>query len=130
VQNAEEVRQLYDDGILIGSHSTDHYRMDKCTEAELATQIVENIDFLKDLLKTDIEHFSIPFGKKEHYDKNVIEKIFAGGHKFVYSTNIVSFEADKINKPRFLFPRLGILNQTPEEIMFQINRTFIRKYDQ
>jgi len=127
--NTEEVRQLYNDGILIGSHSTDHYRMDKCTEAELLTQIVENINFLKDLLKTELEHFSIPFGKKEHYDKNVIEKIFASGHKFIYSTNIVSFEAGKMAKPDFLFPRIGILNQTPEEIMFHINRTFLKKYD-
>ena len=128
--NTEEVRQLCNDGILIGSHSTDHYRMGNCTETELSTQIVENVDFLKDLLDTEIEHFSIPFGKKEHYDKNVIEKIFASGHKFIYSTNIVSFEADKIAKPNFLFPRLGILNQTPEELMFNINRTFIKKYDQ
>jgi len=128
--NTDEVRQLCNDGILIGSHSTDHYRMDKCTQAELSRQIVENIDFLKDLLDTEIEHFSIPFGKKEHYDKNVIEKISASGHKFIYSTNIVSFEADKLKKTGFLFPRLGILNQTPEEIMFQINRTFVKKYDQ
>ena len=128
--NTEEVRQLHNDGILIGSHSTDHYRMGNCTDTELSTQIVENLEFLKDLLKTEIEHFSLPFGKKEHYDRKVIEQLFANGHKFIYSTNIVSFEADKINKPDFLFPRLGILNQTPEELMFNINRTFVKKYDQ
>ncbi len=127
--DAEGVKHLHSQGVLIGSHSTDHYRLSNCTEAELFEQINENKDFLSGLLKTKIEHFAIPFGKKEHYDKNVTEKIFAAENKFIYSTNVNPFRAREITEPNFLFPRIGILNERPEEIMFYINRTFLKKYD-
>jgi peptidoglycan/xylan/chitin deacetylase (PgdA/CDA1 family) len=127
--DAQDITYLHDDGVLIGSHSTDHYRMDRCTEAELCTQIGENRDFLKDLLKTEVTHFTIPFGKKEHYNKKIIEKIYADGHKFVYSTSLIPFKTVEITKTNFLFPRIGVLNQKPEEIMFHINRTFLKKYN-
>ena len=127
--DAQDIIHLHNDGVLIGSHSTDHYRMNRCTEAELSTQIVENRDFLKDLLKTEIEHFAIPFGKREDYSKEIIVKIYASGHKFIYSTNVIPFETMEITKINFLFPRIGVLNHTPEELMFFVNRTFLKKYD-
>ena len=127
--DAEEVKSLHDEGILIGSHSTDHYPLNKCTEMELSAQINGNKDFLEDLLTTKIKHFAIPFGRKEDYGKNVIEKLFAVGHKFVHSTNIIPFKSKETALPGFLFPRLVILNNSLEEIMFYINRTFLRKYD-
>jgi peptidoglycan/xylan/chitin deacetylase (PgdA/CDA1 family) len=127
--DAQDIIHLHIDGVLIGSHSTDHYRMNRCTEAELSTQIVENRDFLKDLLKTEIEHFAIPFGKREDYSKEIIVKIYASGHKFIYSTNVIPFETMEITKINFLFPRIGVLNHTPEELMFFVNRTFLKKYN-
>ncbi|MBA4184789.1 MAG: polysaccharide deacetylase family protein, partial [Acidobacteria bacterium] len=127
--DAQDIIHLHNDGVLIGSHSTDHYRMNRCTEAELSTQIVENRDFLKDLLKTEIEHFAIPFGKREDYSKEIIVKIYASGHKFIYSTNVIPFETMEITKINFLFPRIGVLNHTPEELMFFVNRTFLKKYN-
>jgi len=127
--DAQDIIHLHNDGVLIGSHSTDHYRMNRCTEAELSTQIVENRDFLKDLLKTEIEHFAIPFGKREDYSKEIIVKIYASGHKFIYSTNVIPFETMEITKINFLFPRIGVLNHTPEELMFFVNRTFVKKYN-
>lgn len=127
--DAQHITDFHTDGVLIGNHSADHYRMNKCTEAELSVQINENKDFLSDLLDTPIEHFAFPFGKKEHYDKNVIEKIFAGGHKFIYSTNVNPFETMEITKTDFLFPRIGVLNHTPEELMFFVNRTFLKNYN-
>lgn len=127
--DTEDVKYLHNGGVLIGSHSSDHYRLNKCTEAELSTQIDENKDFLNDLLNAKVEHFAIPFGKKEHYNEKVIEKIFAAEHKFVYSTNIVPFKAKEITKTEFLFPRIGILNESPKEIMFAVNRTFLKTYE-
>lgn len=127
--DAEEIKQLHNDGILIGSHSTDHFRLDRCTKAELIRQIGGNRDFLKDLLNTEIEHFAIPFGKREHYNKEIIVKIYASGYKFVYSTNVIPFAKMEITKLNFLFPRIVVLNQTPEDLMFFVNRTFLKKYD-
>jgi len=127
--DADDVKYLHNEGVLIGSHSTDHYRLSGCTEAELSTQIDENKNFLNNLLNAKVEHFAIPFGKKEHYDKKAIEKIFAAEHKFIYSTNIVPFKTELITKTGFLFPRIGILNESPEKIMFFVNRTFLKKYD-
>jgi hypothetical protein len=109
--DAQDITHLHNDGVLIGSHSTDHYRMDRCTEMELSRQIGENRD------------------KREHYNKEIVAKLYASEHKFVYSTNAVPFEAMDVTKTNFLFPRIGILNQTPEELMFFVNRTFLKKYD-
>lgn len=127
--DAEAVKYLHDEGVLVGSHTADHYRLTNCTEGELSSQINENKVFLEDLLKTEIQHFAIPFGKKEHYNKQSIEKIFAHGHKFIYSTNIVPFKTEQTTKTGFLFPRIVLNNHSPEELMFYVNRTFLRTYD-
>lgn len=125
--DTEDVKHLHDEGVLIGSHTTDHYRLNKCTEDELFAQINDNKQFLDELLKTKIEHFAFPFGKKEDYNEQVIEKSFALGQKFVYSTNPTFFKTEEITNTDFLFPRIGLLNNKPEEIMFYINRTFLKK---
>ncbi len=62
-------------------------------------------------------------------NKETIAKIYASEHKFVYSTNAIPFETMEITNINFLFPRIGVLNQTPEELMFFVNRTFLKKYD-
>lgn len=125
--DGDAVKYLYSQGVLIGSHSTDHYLLNKCTEETLYSQINENREFLEKLLMTRIDHFAIPFGKKEHYDEKVIETIFEFGHKFVYSTNPVPFKTEDIKKTHFLFPRFGLLNDSPEQIMFYLNRTVLKR---
>ena len=127
--DAEDVKFLHESGVLIGSHTTDHFTLNNCTDKELLLQIEKNKEFLEDLIKTEIEHFAIPFGKKEHYNKEVVEKIRATGHKFAYSTNPIPFKQSEITDGKFLFPRIGLANNDPEEIMFYINRTFLKKYE-
>ncbi len=127
--NPEDVASLYEKGVLIGSHTSDHFRLNHCADEELLLQIEDNKVFLDELLETETKHFAIPFGKKEHYSEVVIEKLRAAGHDFIYSTNPIPFGLEEIANDRFLFPRIGLANNSPEEIMFYINRTFLKKYD-
>jgi peptidoglycan/xylan/chitin deacetylase (PgdA/CDA1 family) len=127
--SAEDVKYLHREGVLIGSHTTDEYLLNRCSEAVFIKQVCENKLFLSKLLGASIDHFAIPFGKKQHYNSDVIKKIFAIGHKYIYTTGIVPFKTDELLKSNFLIPRFGMLNGQPEDIMCNINRTFLKKYN-
>lgn len=127
--DANDVRQLHAEGVIVGSHSTDHYMLTKCSSEELHTQINENEVYLENLLNSKIKHFAIPFGKNNSYNSKTTDAIFASGSKFVYTTNVVPFKSKNLKSNKFLFPRVGVLNQQPSELMFYINRTFLKNYN-
>lgn len=126
--DSEAIKYLYKEGVLIGSHSTDHYRLNKCTENELKIQLLENRVFLSNLLEAEIEHFAIPFGMKEYYNSEIVESIFDVGYKFVYSTNPMPFKKEDLKNSKILYPRFGVSNIEPKHLMFLINRAFIKNY--
>ena len=119
---------LHAEGILIGSHTVDHYDLTKCKSDQVSRQIEDNNNFLENLLNKPVDHFAIPFGKKEHYNVSVINKI-RDYHGYIYTTNIIPFQGADLIKSRFLIPRIGISIQPLHEIMFYINRTFLKNYD-
>lgn len=125
--NAEDVKYLYNKGVTIGSHSSNHQCFANCDESALAVEIGENKVFIEDLLGTKVEHLAIPYGKKEHFNQKAVEYGWSVGHKYIYATNPVYFSAPF---PEYsLIPRIGITNQTAEELCFLINRPLVKKID-
>jgi peptidoglycan/xylan/chitin deacetylase (PgdA/CDA1 family) len=125
--NADDVKYLHQKGVLIGSHSASHKTLSACNEAELQAEINENKAFIENLLGETIEHLAIPYGKREHYNQKVIEHCKSAGHKFIYSTNPVYFS--KPFPEYSLIPRIGLTNQSKEELCFLLNRPLLKKID-
>lgn len=127
--DSDDVMVLQQEDVLIGSHSYDHFALGFCDDETARIQIEENHLLLKQLTHETIRHFAIPFGKKKHYNKNTISALKESGHTYIYSANPNKFNSNDLNKNDFFFPRIGITDQTPREILFMINRTLFKKYD-
>jgi len=124
-----EVRALVREGVHIGSHSVDHFVLSRCEPDFMDGQVAENVDYLESLTNRTIDHFALPFGKKEHYSQRVLKCLFEKGHERVYTTNPIPFRRQDCGETHAVLPRIGLTNESAKDIAFYINRTFVRKYD-
>jgi peptidoglycan/xylan/chitin deacetylase (PgdA/CDA1 family) len=58
----QQVRQLADEGHVIGSHTWDHMNVKKFTEADWATQIDKPLKQLEEITGKPVKYFAYPFG--------------------------------------------------------------------
>ena len=124
--DADDVKVLDRQGVLVGSHSTTHRVLSECTEAELNDEIVDNKIYLEELLHKEVRHMALPFGKREHYNASVLTCCRQAGHDFVYLTNPSFFVASTLTAKPLLLPRIGITNETIGELTFLINRPLVK----
>ena len=121
-----DVAQFASQGIPVGSHSSTHRNLSECDEATLKEEVLENKLYLESLTGTKVRHIALPFGKREHYNQHVLNFCHSVGHDYVYTTNPSYFE---LAPGQRLIPRLPIINHSPEELFFIINRPLVRKVD-
>jgi peptidoglycan/xylan/chitin deacetylase (PgdA/CDA1 family) len=121
-----DVKELYRKGVTIGSHSSSHSVLSECDLDELQAEIGGNKTYLENLLGEHITHFAIPYGKKEHYNEQVVGFCRSVGHKFVYSSNPTYFSGSDISSLP-LIPRLGFTDQSAEEVLFIVNRPMVKR---
>ena len=122
--NESDILKLSKAGVIMGNHGSFHINLGLATINNLEEEIVSNKKFIENIIQTPLKHYAFAFGKKEHYTKQVIEAIKNSGHEFLYTSNPSGFAAN-FNKQ--LIPRIGLINQSPEQIMFYINRQFVKK---
>ena len=121
-----DIKELVRQGILIGNHSSTHRVLASCDERGLQQEVLENKLYLEDLTATEIKHLALPFGKREHYNAKVLDYCYSAGHQYVYTTNPTSFDPRRNER---LIPRVSILNESPQELFFLINRPLLKKID-
>lgn len=114
--------------ITIGNHTSNHYNLSNCTKLLQETEIVNNHNYIKNTFGLTMEHFAIPFGKKEHYNEDTLAILSENNYQFIYSTNPSYIKTDS-NHFYPIFPRIGITNQTINQLIFYINRTLFKKID-
>ena len=122
----DDLKHLAAKGVAIGNHSSTHKVLAECDEATLRAEVLDNKVYLEGLTGTAVKHLALPFGKREHYNEQVLNFCYSVGHDYVYSTNPTSFEAAR---GRRLIPRVAILNEGAEELIFMINRPLLKKID-
>lgn len=132
--DADEIKELHEAGVIIGNHTANHRTLSDCDDDELQTEVGENKNFLEDLIGVEVAHLAIPYGKREHYDQKSLDFCReTAGHKFIYSTNPVYFKgsqsATNASGQTTAIPRIGLTDQTAEELCFLINRPLIKKID-
>lgn len=125
-----DIQELKNENVNFGCHSHDHFVLSNCDEETLIKQIELNQKFIKDNLGNQfLKHFAIPFGHKEHYNKQVLEILKSKGYKYVYTTNPNKFIKKDISSNFSIIPRIGLTNQTKKELLFYINRAILKKYN-
>jgi peptidoglycan/xylan/chitin deacetylase (PgdA/CDA1 family) len=122
----DDIKQLAAKGIAFGNHSSTHKVLAECDEATLRAEVLDNKSYIESLTGTEVKHLALPFGKREHYNEQVLNFCYSVGHDYVYSTNPTSFEAARRQR---LIPRVSILNEGAEELLFMINRPLLKKID-
>jgi len=121
-----DIKDLAAKGVTIGSHSSTHKVLAACDEAALKEEVLDNKLYIESLTGTKAHHLALPFGKREHYNERVLKFCYSVGHDYVYSTNPSYFEFKRGQK---LIPRVSILNESAEELLFAINRPLVKKID-
>ena len=121
-----DIKHLATQGIPVGSHSSSHRVLAECDEATLREEVLDNKLYIESLTGTNVSHFALPFGKREHYNTHVLNFCHSVGHDYVYTTNPSYFD---LAIGQRLIPRVGLLNESREELFFLINRPLVRKVD-
>jgi peptidoglycan/xylan/chitin deacetylase (PgdA/CDA1 family) len=125
-----ELNEMLTSGLLtLGSHTKNHYALSKCNNQVLSSEINENAAFLENKFNAELLYFAIPFGKKDHYDKRMIDSCIKAGHKYVFTTNPIPFSGKHLNSDCVILPRISILSESPGELRFLINRSIFKKID-
>jgi peptidoglycan/xylan/chitin deacetylase (PgdA/CDA1 family) len=128
--NEDDVKFLSEQGVVIGSHTATHRSLVHCDEEALREQVDGNKFYLEQLLGLPVRHLALPFGKREHYDDKVLDHCFRSGHDHIYSSNPTFFDpSSQRRQQKRLIPRIGLTNQTPEEMAFLINRPLFKRID-
>lgn len=128
--DADDLRRLDRDGVLIGSHTSSHKILSSCDDAELEEEVSGNKRFVEELTGRPVRHLALPYGKREHYDGRVLRFCREAGHEYVYSTNPSFFTPAEVRgaaaRP---VPRLPLLDETPEQMLFYVNRPLLKRID-
>lgn len=95
----DQVKQLSDEGNVIGSHTWDHHNVKKYQGEDWTTQIDKPTKTLKEITGKDIEYFAYPFGL---WNKEAIPELKKRGFKGAF---ILATKRDD-NDPLFTIRRI------------------------
>lgn len=124
--NSDELLALHRRGVPIEDHGWSHTVLSRSDEATLTEEITATRVLIQDITGRLPRHFAIPFGKKEHYDEAIVERI-----QRLRGTTAHSSNPDRIRRfgPGMLVPRIIVQNETVPQLAFLINRTLVRRID-
>lgn len=83
--NWEQIRNLKDAGMIIGSHGMTHRILTELEDEDLDYELRESKNLLEDDLRQPVDYFSIPRG---FYNKKIINKAKQFGYKAVFTSNM------------------------------------------
>jgi peptidoglycan/xylan/chitin deacetylase (PgdA/CDA1 family) len=97
--NSEQIKQLSDEGNVIGSHTYDHKNVKKYQAEDWVTQIDKPTKRLEEITGKKIEYFAYPFGL---WNKEAIPELKKRGFKSAF---ILATSRDE-NNPLFTIRRI------------------------
>jgi peptidoglycan/xylan/chitin deacetylase (PgdA/CDA1 family) len=80
----EQIKEIKDAGMLIGSHGMIHEILTELSDKELDDEIFKSKSILEENLGQKIDYFSIPRG---FYNRKIIEKAKQAGYQKVFTSN-------------------------------------------
>lgn len=102
ILNRDEIKELSDQGIEIGSHTLHHTDLRNVTLEVARDEFDLSKSSLEEIIGKEVVSFSFPYGS---YNDELINLAFNCGYSFVYTT-----EPEKISLPtkRKIFGRIGV----------------------
>lgn len=125
--NAAEVNELHRGGAGIGSHGSSHASLGATSDEQLPREILDNKEFLENLVGAAIPDFAFPFGKSQHITQAAIEHCRAAGHLHLfsaqpgYASQLGKTPTDNVN------PRASLHLQTEQELHLLLNRIALKR---
>ncbi|MFC1709911.1 polysaccharide deacetylase family protein [Candidatus Omnitrophota bacterium] len=93
--NWQQVKELRDAGMIIGSHGMTHRILTELSDEDLDYELKESKRILESNLKQSINYFSIPRG---FYNKKFIEKAKDCGYKAVFTSSLRETGSFKVGR--------------------------------
>jgi len=116
--NAQQIKELSDNGNVIASHTYDHKNFAKFTEEDWKTQIDDPTQKLQRITGKKIEYFAYPYGV---YKSSLLPKLKEHGFKAAF---ILSTKRDE-NYPLYTIRRIiDPGNYTAKNLMHSIKKSF------
>ena len=116
-----ELKELIEDGNVIGSHTATHHRMCETDDIQMLDYEIREAKLsLQDKLEIDnIEIFCWCGGEEEHYTRAAFDKIIESGYKYAFMTNSAPvFWGDD----HYMIQRINVEDNWPVFLMkFQIS---------
>ena len=113
-----QIKQLFDDGNVIASHTYDHKNFAKFTDADWQTQIDEPTKKLEEIIGSKISYFAFPYGV---YKASTLHKLKEHGFKAAF---ILSTPRDE-KYPLFTIRRIIDPGRyTAKNLYYSINKSF------
>lgn len=116
--NAQQIKELSDNGNVIASHTYDHKNFAKFTEEDWKTQVDEPTKKLKKITGKKVEYFAYPYGV---YKSSLLPKLKEHGFKAAF---ILSTKRDE-NYPLYTIRRIiDPGHYTARNLMHSIKKSF------
>jgi len=104
----QELRNLLDAGMEIGSHTVNHDALTSLSTDKVKYELSESKKILEDNLKIEISSFAYPGGS---YNSDIEKAVADAGYKTAVSTRRNAYQ--KISGDLFLLPRIHIDDEMP-----------------
>ena len=116
--NAEQIKELSDNGNVIASHTYDHKNFAKFTEEDWKTQIDDPTEKLEKITGKKVEYFAYPYGV---YKASLLPKLKEHGFKAAF---ILSTKRDE-NYPIYTIRRIiDPGNYTARNLLHSVKKSF------
>jgi len=90
--NWQQIKELKNYGMIIGSHGLSHRNIAGLSDEELNQELMESKKILEESLNERVDYFAVPFG---FYNKKVIEKAKEAGYKRVFTSKFTDNDGFK-----------------------------------
>ncbi len=78
-----KIRLMHNDGFFVGSHGINHYHLNRVEEGVLIGELIASKAYLENILETDIDFFSYPFGS---YNLDIMRAVKNAGYLAAFTT--------------------------------------------
>lgn len=103
VLNWQELKEMSEAGMEIGSHSLSHTSLTAMSFNDAENEIIESKKIIENKIKKTCDHFAFPFGSKTDFNNDLIECVKnAGYHSCVLNVHGYNF----MHKNKFCFSRI------------------------
>ncbi|MBC7411041.1 MAG: polysaccharide deacetylase family protein [Bacteroidia bacterium] len=134
--NTKDIEELKTNtNTTFGNHTYTHYDLNAVPLYTAITDVTKNENYLNETLKITSKHLAIPFGKQEHFNNEIIESLGSNNYTSALTTNPNAINLTALNSNKYkqsgvhILPRIGLTNESVNDLLFLINRTIFKNYE-